>query len=407
MSMRDGEIADEGGRDVRQPDRPLSVFQVMPRNMYFGASRATSIDLCVRDLVASSRYRSTTRILAEEIGDLFPGFSIEPLPLQARAATFARANHVARAAHRNPPDIIIVQQHLPTAAAIARRLPNAKIILHTHNFQKAYETAGKVMQQLRRAIRKRRYAQLAGIIHVSETCARSFAETWPDVGLPSAVVNNGLDFAAWRPADERVRQILCIGRCAPEKGILEAAQGVAAMLSKYPGWRARFILSDVDIHRSYFERVRAALAACGQQAEIQVQRPFAEVKAAYEQAAIALVPSKWTEPFGRTALEAHAGGAALISSGTGGLAEISGDGALMLPEMTPNAVSAAITMLIDDQPLRESLAHKGAVQARAHFGIETQAARLDAFCATIARQSDATRLSNCPPAVHFQHDARH
>jgi glycosyltransferase involved in cell wall biosynthesis len=394
-------------RDVRQPDRPLSVFQVMPRNMYFGASRATSIDLCVRDLVASSRYRSTTRILAEEIADLFPGFSIEPLPSQARAATFARANHVARAAHRDPPDIIIVQQHLPTAAAIARRLPNAKILLHTHNFQKAYETAGQVVQQLRRAIRKRRYAQLAGIIHVSETCARSFAETWPDVGLPSAVVNNGLDFAAWRPADERVPQILCVGRCAPEKGILEAAQGVAAMLPKYPGWRARFILSDVEIHRSYFERVRAALAACGQQAEIQVQRPFAEVKAAYEQAAIALVPSKWTEPFGRTALEAHAGSAALISSGTGGLAEISGDGALMLPEVTPNAIASAIPMLIADQPLRESLAHQGAAHARTYFGIEMQAARLDAFCATIARQSDSTQLSNCPPAVHFQHDARH
>lgn len=406
MSTRNAEIADEGGREARQRDRPLSVFQVMPRNMYFGASRATSIDLCVRDLVGSSRYRSTTRILAEEIGDLFPGFSIEPLPSQSRAATFARANHVARAARRDLPDLIIVQQHLPTAAAIARRLPNVKIILHTHNFQKGYDTTGRVMQQLRRAIRKRRYAQLAGIIHVSETCARSFADTWPDVGLPSVVVNNGLDFATWRPADERVPQILCVGRCAPEKGILEAAQGVAAMLPKYPGWRARFILSDIDMHRSYFECLRTALATCGPQADIQVQRPFAEVKAAYEQAAIALVPSKWTEPFGRTALEAHAGGAALVSSGTGGLAEISGDAALMLPEVTPDAIASAIATLIANQPLRECLAHKGAEHVRAHLGIEAQAARLDAFCATIARQSDATRRSNCPPAVYFQHDAR-
>ena len=109
----------------------------------------------------------------------------------------------------------------------------------------------------------------------------------------------------------------------------------------------------------------------------------------------------------RTALEAHAGGAALISSGTGGLAEISGDAALMLPEVTPDAIASAIAMLIVDQPLRESLAHKGAAHARAHLGIEAQAARLDAFYATIARQGDATRRSNCPPAVHFQHDARH
>lgn len=386
-------IAEEGSQDVCLAEhRSLRVFQVMPRNMYFGASRATSIDLCVRDLVAASRYQSTTRILAESIGDLFPGFSVEPLPAPSRAATFSRANQVARAARRDSPDVIIVQQHLPTAAAIARRLPNARIILQTHNFQKGYASAGGVSQFLRRATRKRRYAQLAGIIHVSEACARSFAESWPDVSIPGAVVSNGLDFATWGPALERSREILCVGRCAPEKGILEAAQGVAATLPKYPDWRARFILSNVAVHEGYFERVRTALAVAGPQAEIQVQRPFVEVKAAYEHAAIALVPSKWTEPFGRTALEAHAGGAALVSSGTGGLREISGDTALMLQNVTPEATARAIEALIADQSLRESLARTGAERARAHFCIQTQAARLDAFCKKVVSCKAASGL---------------
>jgi glycosyltransferase involved in cell wall biosynthesis len=373
--------------DIRHKDGgSLSVFQVMPRNMHFGTSRATSIDLCVRDLVAASRYRQTTRILAEPAGDLFPGFSIEPLPAQSRTATFSRANQVARAARRDAPDIIIVQQHLPTAAAIARRLPQAKVILHTHNFQKGYETGG-VKQLIHRAMRKRRYALLAGIIHVSRACAERFAEAWPDIGLPSAVVNNGLEFESWQPATERAREVLYVGRCAPEKGAIEAAEGVAAALTQCPGWSTRFILSDVGVHPDYFSRVQTALSSLGPRAGIEVQCPFAEVKSAFERAAVAIVPSKWIEPFGRTALEAHAGGAALISSGTGGLREISGDAALMLPEVTNGAIAQAAHRLMADEALRGRLAYEGAQRVRALFDIGVQAAQLDGFCLAIAHRN--------------------
>ena len=360
-----------------------SVFQVMPRNMYFGASRATSIDLCVRDLVGASRLHSATRIFAEQVDDVFSGFNVDRLPRGKAAATFARANHVARAALRGTPDLIIVQQHLPTAAAIARRLPHAKIVLHTHNFQKAYNTGGGVKDVVHRALRKRRYRHLAGIIHVSNACAQAFAEAWPEIALPSAVVNNGLDFDAWRPAHERSKRILYVGRCAPEKGVLEAAQAAAMVLPQFPDWQVRFILSNIEVHPDYFRSVRMALSSLGLQAGIEVQRPFTEIKAAFERAAIALVPSKWIEPFGRTALEAHAGGAAVISSGTGGLAEISGDAALILPAVTPEAIADAIERLIDNASLREQIARKGSGCVRANFDIHIQVARLDAFCEAV------------------------
>ncbi len=357
-----------------------SVFQVMPRNMYFGASRATSIDLCVRDLVCASRFQTATRIFAEQIDDSFSGFSVDHLPKTRRAATFARANHVARAALRDTPDLIIVQQHLPTAIAIARRLPHAKIVLHTHNFQKAYNTGGGVKDVVHRVLRKRRYRHLAGIIHVSEACARHFTETWPEIAIPSAVIGNGLDFDAWRPAHERSKQILYVGRCAPEKGVLEAAQAAAMVLPQFPDWQVRFILSNIEVHPDYFRSVRMALSSLGPQAGIEVQRPFIEIKAAFERAAIALVPSKWIEPFGRTALEAHAGGAAVISSGTGGLAEISGNAALILPAVTPAAIAEAIAALIRTDALREQFARRGSKRARIYFDVSIQAARLDAFC---------------------------
>ena len=378
--------ADEQGAPAKEGGS-LAVFQVMPREMYFGVSRATSIDLCVRDLVAASRFHAATTIFAERVDDHFPDFMVEPLPSARHAATFFRARHVARIARALRPGLIVVQQHLPTAAAIARRLPDAKVVLHVHNFQKNYGRRRHPFASLRRSARKFRYGQLAGIIHVSRSCAEAFARDWPDIGIPAIIVNNGLDMSLWRPVRERVPEILYAGRCAPEKGVLELAQAVAAQLPSCRGWRARFILSNLAVHPDYVAAVRAALSPLGEQAIIEEQRPFAEVKTAYERAAIAVVPSKWDEPFGRTALEAHAGGAALISSGTGGLAEVSGKAALILPEVSPEAIGVAVGTLIADEALRAKLAEAGAKRVRQFFDINTQAARLDDFYEAIVHRS--------------------
>jgi glycosyltransferase involved in cell wall biosynthesis len=367
--------ATKSGRFGRGP----SIFQVMPRGMYFGPSRATSIDLCVRDLSLASAFCASTTIFAEAVTDPFPGFAILDLPHALRAATFTRANYVGRLAKQLFPDVIVVQQHLPTAAAIAARLPRIPVVLHAHNFQKDHRGAS-IGERTHRVFKKNRYRRLAGIIHVSQACADMFAEAWPDVDVPSCVVNNGLDFDEWNPRPVRKEEILYVGRCSPEKGVLEAAIATTAILPKHPLWRAQFILSAVEADPEYFGRVREVLAAHGDRVIVKVQRPFAEVKAAFEAAAIALAPSHRPESFGRTALEAHAGGAALISSGAGGLAEVSEDCALTLPAVHDREIAGAIDTLIRHRELRQKLARTGAERVREMFRICTQAARFDAFC---------------------------
>ena len=375
----DVEASDPSARRER-----LKVFYVMPRAMYFGASQATSIDLCVRDLITASRFAASAQVIAEGVADKFEGIALHPFPQSAISATRSRAQYVARLIGARKPDVIVVQQHLPTASAIARRCPDARVVLQMHNFQKADYAAGSLKDWLRRGYKRARYRRLAGLIHVSEACARAFAANWPDIDLPQAVVYNGFDFAEWTPAEMRSRQVLFVGRCVADKGGLEAAQAVARVLAGRPDWTARFILSAaVRENAPFFDAVRSALAPLGTRARIEIQRPFAEVKAACEAASVALVPSKVSEPFGRTALEAHAGGAALVSSGTGGLREVSGKSALYLPEVTADAIAAAIDTLIDAPELRERLARDGAAWVRERFSIHRQAARLDNFCVSL------------------------
>ena len=370
----------------RKFDAP-NLFQVMPRGMYFGTSQATSIDLCVRDLMLASRNRHDVMICAEEVEDPFSDFPINIFPSnpsKGKTSSYQRAGFVAAQAKRLKPDIIVVQQHLPTAAAIALRVPNSKVVLHTHNFQKSYETLSGFSGWLKRTAKMIRYGRLAGIIHVSRACEEAFTRDWPELSLPSCVVNNGLDFSSWQPARERAKEILYAGRCAPEKGVIELVQALGRILPMHPEWRARFILSAVDAYPDYFEKVRAILAELGEKVTIQLQQPFETVKTAHEHAAIAVVPSICSESFGRTALEAHAGGAALVSSGNGGLAEVSGTEAIRLASVEPGEIGNAIRVLINDEALRERLAFAGAERVRERFNIYQQAEKFSRFCMTLS-----------------------
>ncbi|MDX2204190.1 MAG: glycosyltransferase family 4 protein, partial [Hyphomicrobiaceae bacterium] len=311
-----------------RPVAPLRVLVVLPRNMYFGEAGATSIDLTVRDLIEHRPAGVGCTVAVAHGGECFPNHDIVRI---SETSTAQKARDIARHLRQHAYDVIVVQQHLPTAAAVAgqTRIP---VILHTHNFQKPMPANG-VMGRLRRAYRLRRYNALAGIVHVSEACHGHFREHWPDVRGLQAVVHNGLDMTAWRARETREPSIVCVSRNVPEKGVLEAAEAVRAVLQERPGWSATFILSETAATDAYAQRTLEVLLS-EPRISVLLDQPHKVVKEAYEKAAIALVPSVWREPFGRTALEAHAGGCAVISSGSGGLAEVSGGHAVMLPEVT-------------------------------------------------------------------------
>jgi glycosyltransferase involved in cell wall biosynthesis len=93
-------------------------------------------------------------------------------------------------------------------------------------------------------------------------------------------------------------------------------------------------------------------------------RPHAEMMQAMARAAIVVVPSRWQEPFGLTALEAMASGAALICSDRGGLPDVAGPAALYADPDAPEALAEAIVRLATDPGLRARLAEAGLARAR-------------------------------------------
>jgi glycosyltransferase involved in cell wall biosynthesis len=338
---------------------------VLPRAMDFSVGRATSIDLSAHDLVLHSRHRDETLVLGEASGEPLPGVALSVLPDASRRARVAA---VARIVRRERIEAVVVHQHLPTAAALARRLPGVPVLLHRHNYERLPS------HPLRRWWKLSRLARLASLSFVSRAACDDFTRQHP--AARPQVVPNGLDMRAWSPAVEREREILVVGRAVSVKGILPAALGIEGALAALPGWRATFVLSGLKEEPDYVEAV-ARVVARTPRARLVTDRPFAEVKALTERASIAIVPSVWDEPFGRTALEALAGGAALVTSGRGGLAEVAGDAAELLPAVEPYAIRRAVLDLAAADDRRRTLAAAGRDRAERLFDIRACAARLD------------------------------
>lgn len=354
----------------------MRIAVLLPRGMNFSAAHATAIDLCAWDFVRYSRFREDTMIIGEAAGPPLEGVHFSPV-----GAKEARIPALCRSADRHHPDLIVVHQHLPTAHAVRRRFMKVPLVYHRHNYERERPNP------FRRFLKSRQYSSPDRIIFVSESVRSHFLEFWPEHEPKSRVIHNGLPVLEWRPEPKRLCEVVFVGRAVPEKGALEAAQAVRDALENLPDWTASFLLAGINENPSYSARVIEIIRACGSRVAVRTNVPFMEVKRSFERAAIALVPSIWSEPFGRTAVEAHAGGAALISSGRGGLREISGDAALYVTPTDPRAISEAIRLLADDAPRREALAAAGRERAENCFNIADKAAMLDDQLEALARRT--------------------
>lgn len=355
--------------------REPKIAYVLLRNAHFGPRLAASVELCVRDLILHSRRARSTVVVCPAVDQPFAGIEIATIPDASIAGNLGKAWSVARLLRRRGVDLAIVENHLPAATfiALASGIP---VILHSHAYEKAPSGA------LDRAVRGQELRQISGFAFVSEDCANRFRANFPGVRAPMRRVPNGLDMADWRLETPKDRMILSVGRALKAKGHIEAMGAIARALKSRPEWKARFILSNAAAGDREPETVQAlheAASAFGDRVRIDQSLPYADVKAAWESAAVGIVLTKGPEPFGRTALEALASGAALITSGRGGLAEICGDCAVTVDPDDADLVAAALGALMDAPARRAGLARAGRERVAALFDIRTVARRMDDF----------------------------
>ena len=258
---------------------------------------------------------------------------------------------------------MIIFENRPGYAIHLQGLMNARLIYHLHNdFLNSYTRQSADI-----------YQAATRIITVSDYI-RSRVATCSDQDEKTITVHNGIDIEAFaHPASMTRGQIGCnaddfllvfSGRLIPEKGIMELI-GAMKML------REQAHIKLLVIGSSFFENANSDDAFIAELKNIANDLGDRIVFTGYvkhEQmpdylklADVAVIPSKWNDPFPTTVLEGMAAGLPIITTNRGGIPEmVTTDNAIVLPflgDLTGN-LAHAIQYLYND---RELCQHMGTV----------------------------------------------
>lgn len=335
----------------------MKVLTVLPRREGYAPDRAGAIALLVSRLASPDDIVMGTEITGSPLpGGQFVAVT-EPGGLHRWRRDGTRYRIACqREIRKYRPDLIEVHNRPALALALSRTGVPVHLILHNDP---------QDMHGARRPRQRQELMQRVRVSTVSLWLRRRFLEDLDDG--PVTVMPNCLDFSTLPPAPaERSKIVLFAGRMVADKGADAFVRAWSAISAKAPGWQAIMIGADRFRFNSprttFVDRVEAGANAagitlCGYQMHHQVLE-------AMSAAAIVVVPSRWSEPFGLTALEAMASGAAVIASPRGGLPEVVGDAALLALPDDGDALERAMLRLIHDPDLRDNHVRLGHEQAR-------------------------------------------
>jgi UDP-glucose:(glucosyl)LPS alpha-1,2-glucosyltransferase len=377
---------------MRPVEQGPLVATLLPQGEGFGPGRSGAVALIVRSY---GRMLPTLVLGAPQAGPVFedvPFRAIRPSLWPPGGTNLRYAAAAARALRSLGPALIEVYNRIDAALALVRRFPHIPVTLFLQNDPQAMRRARSPMQ------RARVLGQLACVVTASNFLRERLLDgISPLPGRMPVVLHNPIELAALPAAQPRERLILFAGRVVPEKGVDAFVAACAAALPELPGWRAEVIGADRfradSPETGYTRTIRAAAAGAG--VHMLGYRDHPEVLDALSRASIAVVPSRWAEPFGMAALEAMATGAALVCSARGALPEVAGDAALYVDPDDPLQMGQAIATLARDPARLLSLAEAGRARAR-HFALTSAAARLAGLRRDILSAGGPSR----PPALY-------
>lgn len=141
--------------------------------------------------------------------------------------------------------------------------------------------------------------------------------------------------------------IIFVGRLNKSKGYDIFGNAIIKILNKFPEWNA-IVIGDEPRENHIFEHKRLKLLGF---------KKHNIVSEWFKKSDIAVMCSRWEEPFGRTALEASSAGCAVIISNRGGLLEASPK-AITIKNLNVTNLELVIEKLVKNPNYKKSLQKK-------------------------------------------------
>ncbi len=265
------------------------------------------------------------------------------------------------------PDVVYVSTLTIPLWLFLARLTGCRSVCHVH------EAEGTASPRMRRLLGAPLFAAHA-IVANSEFSRQVLGSAFESLGSRTAVVYNGVPgpptVSAPRKRIVGTVRLVYVGRLSERKGVDVAISSVAELIRRGTAAELDIVGSVYPGYESYEAKLLELVDRLGLGARVRLRGFENPVWPRLAEADIALVPSRWDEPFGNTAVEAILAGRPLIVSDSSGLREaVAGfESVIRVPPDDASPVADAVESMLSQWPVYSRRALDDAAAAACRFG---------------------------------------
>ena len=316
----------------------LNIATILPYKENYTFDKASAASLWVSEFFKKSKYKDNNIIYGHTksknyLSKNYKNINLNSIKSKLKSTTNEYANKLTKELINNNFDIVEIHNRPQLFFKLTNKLKN-KFIFYFHNDPLSMKGSKSVKERLK--ILK----TAEKIVFVSEWVRERFfinidqkLQTKTEIVYPS--VNK-------QKKVKKDKTIIFVGRLNYSKGYDIFRDAIIKILNNFPKWKA-YSLGDEKRRKIYINHQNhEELGFVNHKKTLNI----------LNRSEIAVVPSRWEEPFGRTSLEATSRGCATIISNRGGLKETN-DFAIVLKNLSSRELYAEIKKLIINNKKRK------------------------------------------------------
>ena len=321
----------------------MKISILLPYKENFSPIYPGAVSLFINDTTKLSKYKKNITIYGNTDLKILFKLNYLNIPLKKKILSSRSERYVKEFLNiekKNPSDLIEIHNRPNYLKLLIKNLSKRTFTLYFHN-DPLTMTGSKSISD-----RKFLLENCYKIIFNSDWSKKRFLE-----GLHRNFINSEKLLVVFQSAkkqkinfNKKEKLITFVGKLNKSKGYDIFGKVIIKVLNNYKDWKA-VVIGDEQRDKIVFNHPKLSKLGF---------LPHNKVIDYYKKTSIAVVCSRWEEPFGRTSLEASSNGCAVIISNRGGLPETVTNG-VILDELSVENLYKNISLLIRDSNKRKNL----------------------------------------------------
>jgi len=322
----------------------LKIATILPYKENYTSSKAAAASLWVSDFFRHSKFKKNNYIYGSTNSKDYLTNNYVNINLSKKNRLFSTTamycdNLIKKINNKNF-DIVEIHNR-PLVFLYLKNKLNTKFIIYFHNDPLSMKGSKKISERIRllnetsKIVFVSKWVQKRFFIDIDKKLINKTEVIYPSINLDEKKI-------------KKTKRIVFVGKLNPSKGYDIYRDAIIKILDEFKNWKA-FSIGDESRNKPTINHKN------------HIELGYLKHKVVLnflKGSEIAVVPSRWEEPFGRTALEASSRGCATIISNRGGLQETT-DHCIKLDSLSSGELYNQIKKLIINKKLRKNLQKNG------------------------------------------------